>query len=142
MKTSDMTRREFLASAAVVAGTALVAGPSAFADVASSAARRKRYALVGVGSRSLLYREAVLKTYADDCQMVAYCDINPGRLKLAQKKARDLAGVEVALFEAKDFDRMIRETKPDVVIVTTMDGTHNQYIVRAMELGCDVISEK
>jgi predicted dehydrogenase len=37
---------------------------------------------------------------------------------------------------------MIAETKPDVVIVTTKDATHNQYIVRAMELGCDVVTEK
>src|SRR5258708_16634536 len=37
---------------------------------------------------------------------------------------------------------MIVETKPDVVIVTTIDATHHIYITRAMELGCDVISEK
>src|SRR5258708_12371533 len=37
---------------------------------------------------------------------------------------------------------MIVETKPDVVIVTTIDAFHHQYIARAMELGCDVISEK
>ena len=43
---------------------------------------------------------------------------------------------------ANQFDRMIEETKPDTIIVTTMDATHHIYIVRAMELGCDVISEK
>ena len=37
---------------------------------------------------------------------------------------------------------MIAETKPDVVIVTTVDSTHADYICRAMELGCDVITEK
>ena len=37
---------------------------------------------------------------------------------------------------------MITETNPDVVIVTTIDATHHQYIIRAMELGCDVITEK
>ena len=37
---------------------------------------------------------------------------------------------------------MIAEQKPDYVIVTTMDRTHHQYIIRAMELGCDVIVEK
>ena len=40
------------------------------------------------------------------------------------------------------FDQMVAETKPDTVIVSTMDSTHHLYIVRAMELGCDVISEK
>jgi predicted dehydrogenase len=37
---------------------------------------------------------------------------------------------------------MIEETKPDEVIVTTIDRTHHTYIVRAMELGCNVITEK
>jgi len=43
---------------------------------------------------------------------------------------------------AAEFDRMVREMSPDVVIVTSMDCTHHQYIIRAMELGCDAISEK
>ncbi len=33
-------------------------------------------------------------------------------------------------------------SRPDVVIVTTKDVTHDDYICRAMELGCDVITEK
>jgi predicted dehydrogenase len=45
-------------------------------------------------------------------------------------------------YPAEQFDRMIRETKADVVIVTSVDSTHHTYIVRAMELECDVICEK
>src|ERR687892_37623 len=52
------------------------------------------------------------------------------------------AGVQVPGFLAADFDRMIRETRPQVVIVTTVDATHDEYIVRALNLGCDVITEK
>lgn len=37
---------------------------------------------------------------------------------------------------------MIKQTKPDCVIVTSVDRTHDEYIIRAMELGCDVITEK
>src|SRR5437016_5646010 len=37
---------------------------------------------------------------------------------------------------------MIKETHPDTVMVTTMDATHARYIVRALELGCDVMTEK
>src|SRR5581483_6700509 len=43
---------------------------------------------------------------------------------------------------AADFDRMIADTKPDTVIVTTVDAFHDVYIVRALELGCDVLTEK
>ncbi|KAI0391490.1 hypothetical protein F5Y17DRAFT_440538 [Xylariaceae sp. FL0594] len=37
---------------------------------------------------------------------------------------------------------MIRETEPDEVIVTTIDRTHDIYIVQALDLGCNVITEK
>ena len=134
----EVSRREFIASTAM-AGTALLAAPTVFAQ---ASARRKRYALVGVGSRSSMYREAVLRTYAAQCEMVGFCDNNAGRLKQAQDRARSMAQVEVPLYDAKDFDRMIREQKPEVVIVTTKDSTHDHYIIRAMELGCDVMTEK
>jgi predicted dehydrogenase len=128
-----------------LAGAGLLMGASALAQPAN-ANRKKRYALVGVGGRSRMYRDAVLETYARHCEMVGFCDVNLGRLKLAQSLARTAPGVEVPIYDAKDeakaFDRMIRETRPDVVIVTTKDATHSQYIIRAMELGCDVMTEK
>jgi len=37
---------------------------------------------------------------------------------------------------------MIEECRPDRVIVTTRDCDHDEYICRAMELGCDAITEK
>ena len=137
----NVSRRQFIAATAT-AGVGLALSGNAFAQVASAGGRRKRYAVVGVGSRSGMYCEAVLKTYAKDCQMVGYCDNNMGRLKLAQAKTQEMAGVEIPIFAAKDFTRMVRETKPDVVIVTTKDSAHDEYIIRAMELGCDVITEK
>ena len=70
--------------------------------------------------------------------MVGLCDINYKRLEYAKKKI----GTNAKTYDTKDFDLMIKETKPDAVIVTTVDSKHEKYIVRAMELGCDVISEK
>ena len=49
---------------------------------------------------------------------------------------------EVPTYSSDDFDRMVEETEPDVVIVTTVDAFHHEYVVRAMELGCDAITEK
>ena len=146
MKTSThqteggVSRREFIATTAV-ASVGLLAGASALAQT-SPTPPRKRYALVGVGSRSKMYRDAVLQTYAEHCQMVGYCDVNEGRLKLAQRKAREMGGGEIPIYDAKNFDQMIRETKPEIVIVTTKDATHDRYIIRAMELGCNVMTEK
>ena len=48
----------------------------------------------------------------------------------------------VPTFTPDRFEEMIRTVKPDAIVVTSIDRTHHHYIVRAMELGCDVISEK
>jgi len=104
-------------------------------------ARRKRYAQVGLGGRSLMYVEALLKDFADGSELVGLCDFNEGRVGQMQRFAAGL-GANVAGYGAKDFDRMIGETRPDCVIVTTKDCHHDEYICRSMELGCDVITEK
>lgn len=102
---------------------------------------RKRFAQVGVGGRSMMYSEAVSGSYSDSCEMVACCDINEGRLNMRLDWFRE-KGMEPKGYLAADFDRMIAETKPDCVIVTTKDCEHDTYVCRAMELGCDVITEK
>lgn len=134
------TRREFLSTGSML-GAGLMLGGQTVAHAGEPTPRRKRYAIVGVGSRSGMYRNAILKTYAGHCEMVGFCDVNEGRLKLARDKAR-AAGADVPVYQAGDFDKMVGERKPDVIIVTTMDSTHDQYVIRAMELGCDVITEK
>ncbi len=100
--------------------------------------QRKRYAIVGTGSRAGMYVESITKDYPGDAELVALCDLSQTRMDWYN---RQLVAPRPT-YLAADFDRMIAETKPDAVIVTTIDGTHHQYIVRAMELGCDVITEK
>lgn len=102
---------------------------------------RRRYAIVGLGGRHIMYREAVLRTFADRCELAAVCDVNPGRVRLAQQAA-EADGSRVPGYGAEAFDRLLAETRPDVVIVTSRDSTHDTYIVRALEAGCDVITEK
>src|SRR3712207_3483831 len=84
-----------------------------------------------------MWGRSVARAYADLVEFVGVCDSNQGRAELGSKA---LGNAPVYL--ARDFDRMIAETKPDKVIVTTKDSTHHEYIVRALELGCDVITEK
>ncbi|KAJ8115326.1 hypothetical protein OPT61_g2998 [Boeremia exigua] len=103
---------------------------------------RKRYALIGTGGRSSFFYSAIATTYKATSQVVAFCDTNQTRLNYANEQLKSMGHAEVPVYAAEDFDRMIQETKPDEVIVTTIDRTHNIYIVRALELGCNVITEK
>jgi len=104
---------------------------------------RKRYCLVGTGSRAQLYLDAMASDFRDVAELAGICDINPGRLAFNRETLAKRVDSEVPGYTAADFDRMIGELKPDVVIVTTgPDRTHSEYICRAMELGCDVVTEK
>jgi predicted dehydrogenase len=103
---------------------------------------RKRYAVVGVGSRSRMYTRAVTGKYRDRNEIVAVCDRNAGRAALAVKRIAQTGASQPVAYAAADFDRMLRETKPQFVIVTTTDASHDDYIVRALDAGCDVITEK
>jgi len=78
-----------------------------------------------------------------ECELVGLCDNNRGRLELCNRRiVEDLKRCPVPIYSDKQFDKMIREQKPDVVVVTSKDSTHDEYITRAMHLGCDVIVEK
>ena len=144
---ANLSRRDFLSATALV-GSGLLAGvaPTLLAQTPpptpSDTPRRRRYAVVGLGARYSMYRNAILDTYSAHAELVALCDNNAGRLALARRKIRKKTGAEVPGFSDADFDRLVRETRPDIVIVTTKDSTHHTYLIRAMELGCDVITEK
>lgn len=102
----------------------------------------KKYALVGTGGRAGMYIEAIGKTFRDTAQMVAFCDTNQTRMRYANRLLENAGAPPVPCFVAAQFEAMIRDTRPDTVIVTTMDRTHDDYIVRALHAGCDVITEK
>ncbi len=104
---------------------------------------RKRYALIGTGGRSKMFLDAIVGQYSEHAELVGLCDISQSRMDWHNQQLRQSHGfAPCPTYHADHFDRMIAETKPDVVIVTTVDYTHHVYIIRAMELNCDVISEK
>jgi predicted dehydrogenase len=109
---------------------------------AASGNARRRYAIVGLGSRHEIYQDAIEKTYASTSELVGLCDVNAGRLELARRRSEQNGARPPAGYAAADFDRMLSETKPQTVIVTTVDAFHHEYLIRAMNAGCDVITEK
>jgi predicted dehydrogenase len=105
--------------------------------------QRKRYAIVGTGARAGMFVNAITTTYREETELVAFCDLSQTRMNwYNQKLAETLDMAPRPTYFADQFDQMITDTRPDTVIVSTIDSTHHLYITRAMELGCDVISEK
>jgi predicted dehydrogenase len=97
----------------------------------------KKYAFAGASGRgTTMYAEPLSKDFKDVAEIVGAFDINIKRCEVMRRKT----ALSFPIFD--DFDRMIKETSPDVVIVTTVDRYHHEYIIRSLKAGCDVITEK
>ncbi|MEJ5260851.1 MAG: Gfo/Idh/MocA family oxidoreductase [Anaerohalosphaeraceae bacterium] len=132
-----MKRREFLAAAGMTAAAALTRPVSLFGMPAVPSARKKRIVLVGTGVRGIsLWGKTLLEKHGDLLEFVGLCDINPGRAAYA----KTYMGVDCPTFT--NFEQMMDRTKPDAVIVTTVDGTHHEFIIKGLEMGAEVITEK
>lgn len=99
----------------------------------------RRYAVVGTGHRARTYIQALTGPHRDVGSVVALCDSNATRADY-YRSAYGLAGVPVVAPE--DFPLLLEEHRPDVVIVTSPDYTHDTYICTALDAGTDVITEK
>ncbi len=105
--------------------------------------KRKRYAVVGVGSRSGMFINAMLGEHEEVAEVVGLCDCNATRMKfMHDRQVGKHNHPPIPMYPSAEFERMVHDRKVDCVIVTTMDRAHDAYICRAMELGCDVITEK
>lgn len=99
--------------------------------------KKKRYAMVGTGHRGTgMWGVDVLKEYSQYVEFVGLCDKNIGRAEYARK----IFNAACPVFT--DFEAMMEQTRPDILIVTTMCSTHNEFIIKGMEMGADIISEK
>lgn len=98
---------------------------------------KTRIAMVGTGGRGLdMWGLPVVKEFSSQVEFVGLCDSNAGRVATGKK----YLGVSCPTYT--DFDQMMRETKPEKLIVTTVDGTHHEFIIKGMDYGADIITEK
>ncbi len=95
----------------------------------------KKYVIAGTGIRALvMFYSRVKEMYASVYELAGVYDINHGRAKYFINDA------DVPIFD--DFEKMLDTVKPDKVIVTTVDAFHDEYIIKALKMGYDVITEK
>ncbi len=106
-------------------------------------ATRKKYVQVGTGGRARFFYEAIAGRFSETSELLAFCDMNQTRMDYANNVLSSQYGLApLPTYTPDRFDEMVLSHRPDAVIVTSIDRTHHRYIIRAMELGCDVISEK
>ena len=89
---------------------------------------KTRYVQVGLGARSWMYSLALGDRFGAHGELVGLCDRNPGRLAQRLGWARS-AGLAPAVCAPEGFPALLREARPDVVLVTTDDCDHDAYAV-------------
>lgn len=101
----------------------------------------KRYVVCGVSNRAKkMYIGPLLTTFRQQGALVGLLDPDPRRFDVLHEEWPDTQAIPQ--YGAHDFDRMVRETQPEVVIVAGVDATHVDYIVPALAHHLQVITEK
>jgi predicted dehydrogenase len=137
MKNNDLTRRRFMALTGTALAGSMLSKPASALWPGFVPPVKKRLAMVGTGIRGTsFWGLRLMQQYSDLLTFVGICDINPGRVAYA----RDYMNAACPTFT--NFDEMMDQTMPDLVIVTTVDSTHDEFIVKSLEKGADVLTEK
>uniref|UniRef100_UPI0040477A5B Gfo/Idh/MocA family protein n=1 Tax=Mariniflexile sp. TaxID=1979402 RepID=UPI0040477A5B len=133
---NNVTRREFVKNSGLALTSSMIVSP-AFSSVLNNLTKKKKVALVGTGSRGNSFFGKFLKeTYGDVIEFVGLCDINAGRVAFSKK----YIGVDCPTFT--DFDKMLDTVEIDLLMVTTVDATHHEFIIKGLNKSIDVITEK
>jgi len=132
---NNLNRRAFLERSSLTTAGLMTTGLHEL--FATETVAKKKVAMVGTGSRGTgMWGRPVIREFSDIIEFAGLCDINEGRVRTAQK----FLGGNIPVYT--DFEKMMKEQKPDILIVTTVDATHSDYIIRGMELGADIVTEK
>src|SRR3954454_4555412 len=89
-----------------------------------------------------MYIGALAETYAGEGDIVAWCDPNGTRMSYYDEVLAAAGLPAPARYPPGAFDALLAEQRPDVVIVTSPDATHHEYVTASLLAGRDVVVEK
>jgi predicted dehydrogenase len=129
---NDFDRRDFLKGT-----TAFVLGGSALLSEKLMAAESRkapvRIAVIGTGSRGTFLTRRLATIEA--AQIVAVCDNYPPHLEIGKEAAGGVKGYS-------NYRNMLKEMRPEAVIIATPLFTHAEIALEAMDYDCHVFCEK
>ncbi|RIJ48037.1 gfo/Idh/MocA family oxidoreductase [Maribellus luteus] len=130
-------RRKFLAAVGTIAAGVAISNPIRAAINASG--EKLKVVLIGTGVRgSEFWGKRLVDEYGDVLEFIGLVDHNESRLQYAAT----FIGVDKNCGLYTTFEDMIAANSPDLIMVTTTDATHHLYIIKALENGVDVLTEK
>lgn len=76
-----------------------------------ASAQVKRYVIVGMGVRSSMYYESIIRDHKEVAKLVGICDTNQTRMNVANDRIEQLGEQRMPTYKAEDFDKMVKEQK-------------------------------
>jgi predicted dehydrogenase len=89
-----------------------------------------------------MFVRAIVRDHADTAELAAFADVNQARMDTHNAWLRAMGAGPVPTYRAADFTTMLEKESVDVALVTSVDRTHDEYIVAALDAGRDVVTEK
>lgn len=138
---ADLSRREFVQSAAVVAGAGLLTSMPSFAlhqENAAQPAEELACAIIGPGSQGRFLMTSCLKL--PGIRFVAICDAWPYHQRYAENILKKY-DQPVNVYD--DYRELLAKEKHlDAVIVATPDWVHHEHAIASLKAGKHVYCEK
>ena len=129
------TRRNFLTSTTLFAAGSFLMHPSVAGIIKEKG--KLKVALVGTGVRGIgFWGKRIVDEYGELIEFTGLSDINEGRLMLA----KEYLGVSCNTY--LDFDEMLQNEEIDLLMVTTVDSTHHEFVIKGLDRNIMVLSEK
>ncbi|WP_431800475.1 Gfo/Idh/MocA family protein [Halobacillus andaensis] len=101
----------------------------------------RKFAVCGVSKRANdMFIRPMIDTFGATSKLVGLLDHDSKRFAVCKSLFPKIE--QVPEFNENEFDQMVRETNPDVIIVASRDDTHVEYILKALEHDLDVVTEK
>jgi len=133
-KESDVTRRDFLKTAAAAAASALPVAGAPAVLAAPQVSNPVRYGIIGTGSRALELIKPL--TTIPEGQCVATCDIYPVNLK----KGAEAIGTQPQTYT--NYKELLDRKDVDAVLICTPLHLHAQMLLDSLNAGKHVFVEK
>ena len=135
-----VSRRAFLkGAAAAVALPTFVPASALGADGRAAPSERITLAMIGLGSMGLRHVKGFI--YEKDCQLVAGCDTDAGRRRVAAEFVNDFyKNKDYRTYT--DFREMIARADIDTLCIAVPDHWHAAMSIRCIRTGKDIYGEK
>jgi len=140
--TTQVTRREFIASGASLLAAPVVLPASVLGREGTAPSEKTTVAMIGVG-RQALYSNLPTFLNHPQVRVVSVCDVDAWRLANARKRVdQHYAQAEGSCAGYRDFREVLARDDVDAVMISTADHWHALISVLAAEAGKHVACEK